>query len=178
MSNIIKRFGKRWGGSAVAEGYGGTRQGEAFHPPFYLLSHWRTLLSIPTFGFCKAKNESYIKRFGKRWGGGRAGIKSDKSDKMPVNALNKSYSPPSFFLQKESKQRKNTHYLYIFLQHCPMQITAPAAPLTVVARRAYPSPLNAARPSSDSLRSPTPGVPPAFLLRKALTKTICHITDR
>ena len=82
---------------------------------------------------------------------------SDKSDKMPVTALNKSYSPPSFFLQKESKQRKNTHYLYIFLQHCPMQITAPAAPLTVVARRAYPSPLNAARPSSDSLRSPTPG---------------------
>ena len=38
-----------------------------------------------------------------------------------------------------------------------MQITAPAAPLTVVARRAYPSPLKAARPSSDSLRSPTPG---------------------
>ena len=75
----------------------------------------------------------------------------------PVTALNKSYSPPSFFLQKESKQRKNTHYLYIFLQHCPMQITAPAAPLTVVARRAYPSPLNAARPSTDSLRSPTPG---------------------
>ena len=92
-----------------------------------------------------------------------AGIKSDmsdlsdKSDKMPVTALNKSYSPPSFFLQKESKQRKNTHYLYIFLQHCPMQITAPAAPLTVVARRAYPSPLNAARPSTDSLCSPTPG---------------------
>ena len=41
-------------------------QGEAFHPPFYLLSHWRTPLSIPTFGFCMAKNESYIKRFGKR----------------------------------------------------------------------------------------------------------------
>ena len=25
IANIIKRFGKRWGGSAVAEGYGGTR---------------------------------------------------------------------------------------------------------------------------------------------------------
>ena len=39
----------------------------------------------------------------------------------------------------------------------PDVVTAPAAPLTVVARRAYPSPLNAARPSTDSLRSPTPG---------------------
>ena len=43
----------------------------AFHPPFYLLSHWHTPLSIPTFGFCRAKNERYIKRFGKRWGGCR-----------------------------------------------------------------------------------------------------------
>ena len=41
----------------------------AFHPPFYLLSHWRIPLSIPTFGFCRAKNESYIKRFEKRCGG-------------------------------------------------------------------------------------------------------------
>ena len=41
-------------------------QGEAFHPPFYLLSHWRIPLFIPTFGFCRAKNESYMKRFGKR----------------------------------------------------------------------------------------------------------------
>ena len=69
---IIKRFGKRWGGSAVAEGYGGTRQGEAFHPPFYLLSHWRTPLSIPTFGFCRAKNESYSRVFWKIRGDGQA----------------------------------------------------------------------------------------------------------
>ena len=33
---------------------------------FYLLSHWRIPLSIPTFGFCRVKNESYMKRFGKR----------------------------------------------------------------------------------------------------------------
>ena len=39
----------------------------------------------------------------------------------------------------------------------PDAITAPAAPLTVVARRAYPSPLKAARPSTDSLCSPMPG---------------------
>ena len=52
---------------------------------------------------------------------GVAGIKSDmsdlsdKSDKMPVTALNKSYSPPSFFLQKESKQRKTlTIYIFFF----------------------------------------------------------------
>ena len=65
-TKVTQEFFERLGGSAVAEGYGGTRQGEAFHPPFYLLSHWRTPLSIPTFGFCRAKNESYIKRFGKR----------------------------------------------------------------------------------------------------------------
>ena len=41
----------------------------AFHPPFYLLSHWRTPLSIPTFGFCRAKNESYTRVFWKWWGG-------------------------------------------------------------------------------------------------------------
>ena len=36
-------------------------QGEAFHPPFYMLSHWRTPLSIPTFGFCRAKNGKILR---------------------------------------------------------------------------------------------------------------------
>ena len=53
--------------------------------------------------------------------------------------------------------KKNFSPFKFFRYLKPDAVTVPAAPLTVVARRAYPSPLNAARPSSDSLRSPTPG---------------------
>ena len=62
----------------------------AFHPPFYLLSHWRTPLSIPTFGFCRAKNESYMKRFGKRWGGAGGEEKNLSSKGFFFSPCNKS----------------------------------------------------------------------------------------
>ena len=39
---------------------------------------------------------------------------------------------------------------------CPMQITAPSAIIKIFSQTSYPSPLNAARSSTDSLRSPTP----------------------
>ena len=59
----------------------------------------------------------------------------------------------SFLLSfcKKKVTKKNFSPFKFF--HClkPDAVTAPAA------RRAYPSPLKAARPSSDSLRSPTPG---------------------
>ena len=61
----------------------------------------------------------------------------------------------SFWKKKVTK--KNCSPFKFFRYFVPDAVTAPAAPLTVVARRAYPSPLKAARPSTDSLRSPTPG---------------------
>ena len=61
----------------------------------------------------------------------------------------------SFWKKKVTKKNCSPFKSFRFLK--PDAVTAPAAPLTVVARRAYPSPLKAARPSTDSLRSPTPG---------------------
>ena len=95
-----------------------------------------------------------IKRFGKRWGG--AGIKSDISDKSPWLHWTKAILLLLSFCKKKVSKEKHSLFIY-FSSALPDVVTAPAAPLTVVARRAYPSPLNAARPSTDSLRSPTPG---------------------
>ena len=60
---------------------------------FYMLSHWHTPLSIPTFGFCRAKNESYMKRFGKRWGG--AGGEEKNHIKRRVERQKVFSSPPA-----------------------------------------------------------------------------------
>ncbi|MBR2723350.1 MAG: hypothetical protein IKB77_03370, partial [Lentisphaeria bacterium] len=67
------------------------------------------------------------------------------------------YSQDLLSFCKKKVTKKNFSPFKFFRCLKPDAVTAPAAPLTVVARRAYPSPLNAARPSSDSLRSPTPG---------------------
>ena len=72
------------------------------------------------------------------------------------------FSDTSYFIHllsfcKKKVTKKNFSPFKFFRCLKPDAVTAPAAPLTVVARRAYPSPLNAARPSTDSLRSPTPG---------------------
>ena len=76
-----------------------------------------------------------------------------------VHASQNSQMSHSFLLSfcKKKVTKKNFSVFKSFHYVQPDVVTAPAAPLTVVARRAYPSPLNAARPSSDSLRSPTPG---------------------
>ena len=67
------------------------------------------------------------------------------------------YSQDLLSFCKKKVTKKNCSLFKSFHYVQPDVVTAPAALLTVVARRAYPSPLNAARPSSDSLRSPTPG---------------------
>ena len=89
------------------------------------------------------------------------------------------FSDTSYFIHllsfcKKKVTKKNCSLFKSFRFLKPDAVTAPAAPLTVVARRAYPSPLNAARPSTDSLRSPTPGVPPAFLFAVALAHPVVY----
>ena len=67
----------------------------------------------------------------------------------PLKILNRSQYLLSFCKKKVTKKNFSPFKFFRFLK--PDAVTAPAA------RRAYPSPLKAARPSSDSLRSPTPG---------------------
>ncbi|MBR1967690.1 MAG: hypothetical protein IKA22_13890, partial [Lentisphaeria bacterium] len=63
----------------------------------------------------------------------------------------------TFFLQKESNKEKlfSFQILPLFEARCSLQRHLRL--FTIFSQMAYPSPLKAARPSTDSLRSPTPG---------------------
>ena len=73
------------------------------------------------------------------------------------------FSDTSYFIHllsfcKKKVTKKNCSVLKSFRFLKPDAVTAPAAPLTVVARRAYPS----------------PGVPPAFLFAVALAHPVVY----
>ena len=63
MSNIIKRFGKRWGGSAVAEGYGGTRQGGGVPPAFLFAVALAHPVVYSHFRILQGKKRKLLKSF-------------------------------------------------------------------------------------------------------------------
>ena len=74
----------------------------------------------------------------------------------------------TFFCSQKKVTKKTCSVFLLFRYVMPDAVTAPSAIIKIFSQTSYPSPLNAARSSTDSLRSPTPGVPPAFLVAQSV----------
>ena len=91
-----------------------------------------------------------------------------RGDKLCFTYITRQTSFIYFLLQQKKVTKKTCSVFKLFRYAMPDVVTAPSAIIKIFSQTAYPSPLNAARSSTDSLCSPTPGVPLAFLVTQSV----------
>ena len=79
-----------------------------------------------------------------------------RGDKLCFTYITRQTSFIYFLLQQKKVTKKICSVFKLFRYAMPDVVTAPSAIIKIFSQTSYPSPLNAARSSTDSLRSPTP----------------------